>query len=365
MTESTEKLGLIRTYLKQHKLDAVVFSTRSNFAWVTGGGDNHVVSQIETGFGALVISAKDAWLVANAIEAPRLQAEEPVSAFTPKIFPWTTSLGQAVCKLVDKKNVVCDDPEALGLPPLPETFRDTIRAQLSVAEMRRYRLLGNDCSLVVETVARHLSIGDSGCQVEADLARHLLARGIQPNVLLVAFDDRLKRYRHPIPSLDHLRHYGMIVVCGRRKGLIANLTRLVHFGPIPNDLQARHLACCRVEAALWSASKPGTTWGQALTAGISQYQAEGFPDEWTLHHQGGPTGYSGRDFLATPDDARPILDRQAVAWNPSITGTKSEDTFIIHGEERDVVTACTGAWPTLEIVLPNGFKVVRPAILQR
>ena len=42
----------------------------------------------------------------------------------------------------------------------------------------------------------------------------------------------------------------MLVVGGRREGLHLSATRLVHFGPIPEELRQRHLACVRVDAAL-------------------------------------------------------------------------------------------------------------------
>jgi Xaa-Pro aminopeptidase len=209
-----------------------------------------------------------------------------------------------------------------------------------------------------------LAIGDGEHQAEADLAKHLLARGIQPFVLLVAFDERIKRYRHPTPGMAHLKKCAMLVVCGQRHGLIANVTRLVHFGPLPAELAQRHEAVCKVEAAFWEATVPGATYGAVMEAGIAAYKKHGFAKEWELHHQGGPTGYAGRDFLAVPGEKRKVLDRQAVAWNPSITGTKTEDTFIIEGGARTVITACSPDWPTLTVTVA-GAKVARPGILVR
>ena len=210
-----------------------------------------------------------------------------------------------------------------------------------------------------------MSVGYSGHQVEADLARHLLARGIQPFLILVAFDDRLQAYRHPTPTANHLRHAAMLVVCGLRHGLIANVTRMVHFGKISDDLKKRHEAACTVELALWQATQAGAVWGDILKTGIAQYKKQGFAKEWVLHHQGGPTGFSGRDFLVTPDEKRVVQEHQAVAWNPSITGTKTEDTFILLPDnERLVVTDASRNWPKVKVTL-NGETVERPAILQR
>ena len=363
MTETVEKLARVRKYLKAHNLDGVVFLTRANFAWLSGGGDSHVVSQQELGFGALVVTAKAAWLVANKIEIDRLHTEENLTAFTPKPFPWIQPMAEALAKLLPE-GVFASDLPGGALTALPGDFVYECRAQLSEHEIRRYKALGRDCALVLETVARQLQIGDSEHQAEGDMARHLLARSIQPYVLLVAYDDRIKRYRHPTPTANHLRKMAMLVICGQRGGLIACLTRLIHFGALPQELANRHEACLRVEAAFWAATKVGATYGDIYQTGCDAYKKEGFPKEWELHHQGGPCGYAGRDLLAVPNEPHLVLDKQAVAWNPSITGTKSEDTFIMDGTQRLVLTATSPDWPTSK-VSALGESFVRPLILVR
>lgn len=365
MSETAEKLTRLRKYLTAKKLDGIILSTRANFAWLSGGGDNHVVSHSERGVGALVVTPKQALLVANRIEIDRLSHEEPLTGFTPKSFPWIQPLSDALPKLITGKKFVSDDVGQTGFDALPDDFVTSVRASLTEHEIRRYKALGRDCAVALETVAKHLQKGDSEHQIEADIARHLLARGIQPYVVLVACDQRVEKYRHPVPTANHLRTHALLVVCGQRGGLIANLTRCVHFGPISPDLLARHEATCQVEAALWQATVPGKTWGEALNAGIAMYKSVGHAKEWELHHQGGPTGYAGRDLIATPDSTQKILDKQAVAWNPSITGAKSEDTFIIDGDKQVVITACSSDWPTVTVKLPKGGTFVRPAILVR
>jgi Xaa-Pro dipeptidase len=365
MSETAEKLTRIRKYLAAKKLDGIVLTSRANFAWLSGGGDNHVVSQSEKGVGALVVTPKQALVVASRIEIERLAHEEPLTGFTAKSFPWIEPLAVALPKLVTGKRFAADDAAGTGYPDLPGDFVSSVRASLTEHEIRRYKALGRDCAVTLETVAKHLQKGDSEHQVEADIARHLLARAIQPHVVLVAFDQRVGKHRHPVPTANHLRTHALLVVCGQRGGLIASLTRCVHFGPISPELLARHEASCKVEAALWDATVPGATWGDALKAGIAMYKTVGHAKEWELHHQGGPTGYAGRDLIVTPDETERIQDRQAVAWNPSITGTKSEDTFITDGPDKVVVTACGPDWPTLTVKLPKGGSYVRPGILVR
>ena len=123
MSETAEKLTRIRAYLTAKKLDGIVLTSRANFAWLSGGGDNHVVSQSEKGVGALVVTPKQALVVANKIEIERLSHEEPLSGFTAKSFPWIESLSEALSKIVTGKKFAADDAAATGFPELPRRFR--------------------------------------------------------------------------------------------------------------------------------------------------------------------------------------------------------------------------------------------------
>jgi hypothetical protein len=68
------------------------------------------------------------------------------------------------------------------------------------------------------------------------------------------------------------------------------------------------------------------------------YAGAGYPDEWRLHHQGGLTGYGSREVIATPSTNHVIAPGQAFAWNPSITGAKAEQTFVLTEAGPEIVT---------------------------
>jgi hypothetical protein len=61
-----------------------------------------------------------------------------------------------------------------------------------------------------------------------------------------------------------------------------------------------------------------------------------------LHHQGGTTGYASREIIATPATLQEIRVGQAFAWNPSITGAKAEETFLLTETGPVVVTRVPG-----------------------
>jgi antitoxin VapB len=53
---------------------------------------------------------------------------------------------------------------------------------------------------------------------------------------------------------------------------------------------------------------------------------------------------------------------QAYAWNPSITGAKSEDTILVGSAENEVLSAIPG-WPVYNLTIA-GQTIARPAILE-
>ena len=91
------------------------------------------------------------------------------------------------------------------------------------------------------------------------------------------------------------------------------------------------------------------------------YAEVGFSNEWQLHHQGGPAGYDPREFLATDEIDVPIGIGQVYAWNPSITGIKSEDTILVGEQENEIISAISG-WPTIPVEI-DGQVVERPRVL--
>jgi Xaa-Pro aminopeptidase len=110
-------------------------------------------------------------------------------------------------------------------------------------------------------------------------------------------------------------------------------------------------------------SRPGIPAKEVLQKGIDAYKEKGYPEEWKFHHQGGSIGYTGRDYrvnLRTPDI---IQENQAFTWNPSITGTKSEDTILATSKGQEMITHPI-FYPTLSLNVA-GISFTRPAILEK
>jgi antitoxin VapB len=171
--------------------------------------------------------------------------------------------------------------------------------------------------------------GLSEYDLEAITEQGLLRRGIMPSVALYAVDDRIYKYKHAVPRGARLKEYGMLNLCSRKWGLAISITRFIHFGAVPADLADKFRIAGEVNAALLNASRVGATSAGLFKVAQAGYAAAGFAGEERFHHQGGPTGYGEREWVATPTGAEVVVNNQAFAWNPSIRGGKVEDTVIL------------------------------------
>ncbi|MGH3144911.1 MAG: M24 family metallopeptidase, partial [Rubrobacter sp.] len=158
------------------------------------------------------------------------------------------------------------------------------------------------------------------------------------SVLLAAANGRIAGYRHPIPHGNRIERRAMLVVSAERGGLYANLTRMVHFEEPDGELTRRQRACEEILRRMREeATRPGRILAEAFEDCQRFYAEAGFPEEWRLHHQGGTTGYASREIIATPQTRQEIAIGQAFAWNPSITGAKAEETFMLTEVEPEVI----------------------------
>ncbi len=92
----------------------------------------------------------------------------------------------------------------------------------------------------------------------------------------------------------------MLNLCARKWGLAISISRFIHFGALPEELAARFNSAALVNAALLNATRAGATSAELFKVAQEAYAAEGFPGEERFHHQGGPTGYGEREWIATP-----------------------------------------------------------------
>ncbi|HZR00019.1 MAG TPA: M24 family metallopeptidase [Chloroflexota bacterium] len=362
--EVEAKVARVRSYLRERGLAGVLINRQDNFAWLTGGKDNHVVDASDVGVAALLVTPDARFLLANRIEAGRLEDEEVGGqGWELRTFDWYRPGATAAAV----RDVVGDRPLASDTPfgdarPLDHAF-DELRADLLPPEVERYREVGRIATETMIGACQALHQGQTEWEIAADLGRRVRAHGGRPGVLLIATDERIARYRHPIPTDKRLREYAMLVLGASKWGLQVSITRFVAFQRLTDELRRKWLDVSRIAAYFNAATRPGRPWGEIFRGATELYAELGWPGEWELHHQGGPTGYRGRDFTATFDSPGVVSAHQAAAWNPSITGTKSEDTIIATDAGHEFLTR-HGQWPMLRFE-HAGEQVQYPDVLVR
>ena len=363
--ERQTKLDRIAAYLDSHGLDGVLLSLRSNFCWATGGAHNHVAQPTAVGCFPLLVTKDGPAVIVDNIEAPRIQDEMAWDAVDYQVYPFFSDGGQAaaIAKAVGSGKVATDAPiTGVGLPTLGPDF-DALRFVLTDSEIEKHRVLSADASIALETACKAIQPGETEMDIAAMLMASAKSKNVEPLVALVASDENVRKYRHPLPTLKPVEKLFMVVLCGERHGLITSHTRLVSFGPLDDDLAARHRAVATVDVAFQAATTPGATLGEALAEGQAAYAEMGFDGEWQKHHQGGLAGYNCREVVARPGDATPIQVNEVFAWNPSITGTKSEDQSLLTASGIEFLKADTD-WPQVEVEW-KGTTMERPDILVR
>jgi len=240
-------------------------------------------------------------------------------------------------------------PDGLALRPYAAAALAPLRRRLGREERLRYRAAGADCAAGVVAALVSLRPSTTEREAAAELAHQARLRGLFPAVVLVAGDERQALHRHPLPTGAALGRHALLAITAERDGLHVSLTRLVSFGEPPSELVLRARDAAEVDAAMLRASRPGTVVADVLAEAARAYAARGYPEEWLRHHQGGITGYRGREVFATPGERTALPDSCAVAWNPSIAGgAKSEDTALV-GEDGIEILTRTPTLPELEV----------------
>jgi Xaa-Pro dipeptidase len=361
MDELSEKKKRLWSFLDEKNLDAVFLSQVANFAWYTGGLEPVVMISSDRAEAGLLVTRDKAYVVCNSIEHPRLRDEDRLEelGFEFHVSPWYHGAPR-FDDLVQGLRWAADWP----LPGAPDLSAEItrLRYRLVPEEMQRYRQTGMHTGQAIEATARRLRPGMGEVQIAGLLAQEALDRGLTPVMLLVGTDERIYRYRHPIPTQKTLELYCMLAICARRYGLVTSATRFVHFGPVSDELRHKQQACATVDVAYNAGTTVGRRVADVFQDAMAAYAQVGYPGEWQKHNQGGAAGYLSRDYEGTPTCAEVVVADQAFAWNPSITGIKFEDTMLVHDSGCEFITV-TGDWPS-QPVQHGGQTWERPAILE-
>ena len=314
---------------------AVLLLRPANFAWYTNGADNRVDRSAPFGVASVLVTPDAAYVVADNIEAARMRDEEGVGLEVAE-YPWHQDPEATVRELAGSVVLGADHPFP-GARDVSDAVAP-LRYVLDADAIELYRRAGVETAAAMGEAAGEVTPGMSEEEAAAGILYSCRRRGLDADVVLVAADERIASYRHPIPKGNAIERRAMLVVCAEMGGLYVSLTRFVELEEPGEELARRQAACAEILRRIREeATRPGRTLADAFTDCRSFYAEAGFPYEWRSHHQGGLAGYATREIIATDVTHQEIKPGMAFAWNPSLPGAKAEETFVLTEDGPEVI----------------------------
>jgi antitoxin VapB len=348
------KIEALRSLLGEKKLSALILRRNPNLAWVISGRA-HVPTTIDAACFDLVITENSTYAVTNAIEAPRLAAEEFPHGLDIKVVQWWEGRAHGLSENL----VIGSDQPAPGLIDLG-TEIEILRASLDEYDRQRIATISSRAAIALSGAMREVSSEDREIDVAARITSALWQHNLEISFLGVAGQSRVMKFRHPLPTDALIGNRASASICAKEKGLISSLTRIVTFGGLTTTQESEYESILEVEADLLDATVIGNPFSSVIDAATHSYGAHGFDsDEWHRHHQGGPSGFMPRDWPATQASARIIQENKVIDWNPTGKGWKVEETLLTQAGGNILLRGEDG-WPTRTV---RGR--IRPDLLRR
>ena len=361
--EIEAKLNKIRSAMDQEGIAGVLINKSNSFAWITAGGDNICTRYTEGGICTIFVTKDKAYYFCANIEAQRMIDEEYLDqlGFEGRVMPWHEDMTQKFIKeIVGDKKVASDT----GIPGTVDAGPIVLQLQrvLCDNEIGRYMQMGKIFSETIESYMKTIRPGDTEIAIAGRLGAKMWENGLEGVLFLIASDERVYKYRHASPTHKKLEKYLNISCNARYKGFVTKISRTLHFGKLPEELKIQHQKTVDVENKLVAMTKPGVDDLDILEASKKFYAEAGYPDMWKEHHQGGPQSYTNGFYLISPAKHEKVRLNQVYGYNPTITGTKSEDAIIVT-ENGPIFVTYPVYFPKLTSVI-DGIEFVRPGILE-
>lgn len=360
MSEVKEKLGRVRKFMHEKELDGVLFMTNPFFCWVSGGKTAFVDKGSEAAVAKILITGEKAYVICNSSEMYRIPEEELTdAAFELVSYRWHEDDTKVMAELIDGKKIASDSGAYGTLQMAGELQK--LRYVLTAEEEARMNEIGPESAQILEDCVRAITVGETENEIAGRVSGAMLAKGYQVPVCLVAADERIMKYRHPLPKDQKVTKRALVAVCVQKYGLTISMTRMVSFESLPEEIRKKYEALLKIDATYILNTKAGCLAKDVLQKAYDIYAKEGYESDFHLHHQGGALGYLTRDYCANFGTDERVLDHQGFSWNPTIAGVKLEDTFVVDGDTQRIVSE-TGSWVYREVTV-DGQTIRRPDIL--
>jgi len=357
-SDVSRKLDLLRKYMGRRGAKGILLRRVDNFAWITSGGRSYITLSDKIGVASVVVTGDSAYVFAKNPEFERLKKDELPAGFEVVEYPWFEDLQVHIEGVLDPATVLREGDEEL------DTLLLKLRVMFSEYEQVRYEDVGRRTAVALERGMLKLTPEMTERDAAGVIGAELYKQGLDVPLILVFGDESRTLYRHNLPRDVLIGNRCFVSVCAKRYGLVVSATRSIEFGR-DKAFERQHRENAFIDAEIIHLSLQSESFSEIFSGIVDAYGRHGYPGEWRLHHQGGLAGYNTRELVATPSSRFEIVNGMPFAWNPTVSGTKSEDTYIRHeGEMRLISVNQDGSWPYLEFEV-GGMLYRRPDVLLR
>lgn len=325
----------LRDYIHSNNIDAVILNRRSSFAWFSQC-ESSMNFYTDFGLGYIYVDKNDVFYYTSNNEAPRIEREIFKGVIPVKSYSWVDGPAKNVAELISGKKVNGD----FGFNGVKEDFANIkkLRYSLFDDQIAIARELGKTSASILEKTMKNIKPGLTEYQIEAEIRYAFGKENIELPVLLIASDNNLNVYRHPLATSKIANERFMAVLCPRYKGVVIALSRILYFRKRTEQEKKRDETICKINNLLMNETNIGTDSKTLWDFMVKTYKEEGVETEYFNHHQGGAIGFESREWILRPTLQETIYKNQMIAYNPTLIGTKAEETLLMLEGSKEILT---------------------------
>jgi antitoxin VapB len=327
--------------------DSLIITRRANIAWLSGGG--LAVSDRMSPYSPvyLVFTPHRKYAVGYTMDLPRTMDEELAGlAYEGVSLPtFGKTPGEAALDLSQGRTAA--DADFLGVDDIDDAIID-LYLPYTTEEVARYRAIAEESARILTELASWAQPGMTERQVFARMWERYLENNFEGMFMFVGADERIEKYRHPVPSDKKIQDAVLLAPTGVKHGLATLSTRMVYFKQPPPEIRERFESVAAMQATMIRETRPGVRHNDLLQTIFRMYREFGHEGEMYNHFHGGPTNYRGSFPAPMQDPAATVQVNSSFAYYLTLTGVKSEDLLLVkdHGTS---IASLDPDWPTLSI----------------
>jgi hypothetical protein len=360
--EIKEKEKRIFDYMANNNVEAMIIGRQDNFAWLSSGGRNYIAATSDLGAALVVITLKRKYLIANTMDGMRILEEELHGLDYDLI-----SLNWYEKSLIETAEDIIKGKKAISDIMMPgaefnlQAIYD-LHYPLTSSEVSRYRKIAVEAETILKKVADEIKPGMSEKDAEALLSIEYAKSDFFSAVILIGSDERIEKFRHPVPTNKKIQNIVMLAPAPRKCGLFIPITRMIYFGDkLPCELEKKYNTLLNFEANVFANCIEGASFAEIFETQQELYKNSEYSEEWREHFMGGLTGYFPNDPTQYSNPIAKVKQSQIFNWYLTITGAKVEEVLLTTKEGNELLSV-NGAWPTKKIEI-YGKEYELPNIL--